>query len=483
MRKTLGILLSVLCGLLSALGACSCSKTEKERTRYEIVAEYRPDDCALTGTVKVDYYNDFETEVDCLKFQLYPNGYRENALLSPIGYDVATEAYYAGRSYGEIAVSSVLGASRYEVGGADKNILYVYLEQPVAPQGRIVMDIGFTTRLSKVNHRLGVSKSAVNFAGAFPVLCGTEDGTFFECAPCDIGYPAFADCADFSLKLTLPKEYVLSCPGQAEEVGLESKKRHTVSLLNARELAFCASEAYQVAKGQTGKTEVRFYHFDGENAENAVRLAGRAIEYFSSVFGEYPYDTFTFARTGITEQVFDQAGHCMLSHRATGKEFAVALLSGIASQWWYAGVGANRVQHAWQVDGLTAYAVALFLEKYPEYGCTGKEFVLDARENYRTYKETYEKAFGWVDTRIDRALGEFINDYEYKSVARDKALLMFDELEKGIGRKKMLSGLRKYYAENLYSTSEPAHLVGAFERIGVDVAGFFDGYLGGKGTF
>ena len=483
MRKALGFVLSVVCGLVCVLGACSFSKGEKERTMYEIVAEYRPDDCAMTGTVKVDYYNAMEAEIDCLKFQLYPNGYRENAMLSPIGYDVATEAYYAGRSYGEIAVSSVLGASRYEVGGADKNILYVYLEQPVAPQGRVVVDIGFTTRLAKVNHRLGASKKAVNFAGAFPVLCGVEDGAFFECVPCDIGTPVFADCADFSLKLTMPKEYVLSCPGKVAEGSLESKKRYTVSLSNARELAFCAAEDYQVTKGQTGKTDVRFYHFEGENAGAAVELAGRAIEYFSSLFGEYPFDSFVFARTGATEQVFDQAGHCMISHRVTGKEFAVALLSGVAAQWWYAGVGANRVQHPWQVDGLTAYAVSLFLEKYPEYGCTGKEFVAAAQENYRTYKDTYERAFGWVDARIDRGLGEFVNDYEYKAVARDKALLMFDKLEKGIGRKKILAGLRKYYAENLHSTVSPANLVGAFERIGMDVVGFFDGYLGGKGTF
>lgn len=477
------VLLSVCLLLGSVLGLCACSKTEKERTRYEIVAEYRPDDLALAGTVKVDFYNDSEAEIDCLKFQLYPNGYREHSMLSPIGYDVAMEAYYAGQSFGEITISSVLGASRYEVGGEDKNILYAYLEKPVLPQGRVVLDVGFTTRLAKVNHRLGVTKRSVNFSGAFPVLCGLEEGTFFECAPCDIGTPAFADCADYSLKLTLPKDYLLSAPGKVEEVGLESKKRHTVSLLNARELAFCASEEYRVSEGQTGKTQVRFYHFGEEKAESAVRLAERAIELFSSAFGEYPYDTFVFARTGATELVFDQVGHCMLSQRATGTEFTTALLAGIAAQWWYAGVGVNRVLHPWQVDGLTAYAVALFYEKYPEYGCTGKDFVAQARGNYQTYKDTYGKAFGWVDARIDRPLNDFINDYEYKAVARDKALAMFDELEKGIGRKKMLAGLRKYYAENLYATSSPASLAGAFERIGVNASGFFDGYLSGKGTF
>ena len=85
----------ILVGVLLAVGVIcvgSCSKAKKESTRYEVAVEFKPDDDAIAGTVKVDFYNEQEVEIDCLKFQLYPNAYRRDAVYSLIGYDVMTEA-------------------------------------------------------------------------------------------------------------------------------------------------------------------------------------------------------------------------------------------------------------------------------------------------------------------------------------------------------------------------------------------------------
>ena len=84
---------------------------------------------------------------------------------------------------------------------------------------------------------------------------------------------------------------------------------------------------------------------------------------------------------------------------------------------------------------------------------------------------------------MNRPLSSFLNTYEYERVCADRAALMLVELEKGIGQKKLLSGLRKYYSENLYGQATPAHLVGAFERVGLDLHGFFEGFWDGKESF
>ena len=106
-----------------------------------------------------------------------------------------------------------------------------------------------------------------------------------------------------------------------------------------------------------------------------------------------------------------------------------------------------------------------------------------ANARYKTYKDAYQKALGWVDTRMNRPLSTFLNAYEYQSVSVDKAVVMFAELEKSIGQKKLLAGLRKYYSDNLCGCSTPSHLVGGYEKIGLSLQGFFDGYTEGKGTF
>ena len=79
-----------LCAVLALIcfGGCfafsSCQKTTKVASRYEITAEYMPENETLTGTVKINFENCTDNELSVLKFQLYPNAYREDALFSPV---------------------------------------------------------------------------------------------------------------------------------------------------------------------------------------------------------------------------------------------------------------------------------------------------------------------------------------------------------------------------------------------------------------
>ena len=245
----------VACGCLFGVGC----KSEKERTRYEIVAEYRPEDGALAGTVKVDFFNTTDEALDCLKFNLYANAYRENALYSPVSSTAHDEAYYAGESYGEMSVTSVLGAKHWEVDGDDENILYAYLEHPVYPDERVVLDVGFSTKLAKVNHRAGITPHGVNLGGAIPLLCGLQENRFVECVYENVGDPFYSDCADFTAHLTVPKDYTIVTVGEeVEEKTLESKKRHTIYASNVRDFAFVLSNQLRVLTGEVGKTKLKY---------------------------------------------------------------------------------------------------------------------------------------------------------------------------------------------------------------------------------
>ena len=484
MKRIVWIVLSGIMFFGCIFGVTGCAKQVKERTRYEVVVEYKPLDNALTGTVKMDFFNHSGQELDCLKLQLYPNAYRKGTIYSEVGYDAMTEAYYAGESYGEISISSVLGCTSFTVGGEDKNMLYAQLEKPLASNERITLDIGFSTRLAEVNSPLGQTKSAVNFAGAFPTACALTENGFYECVPSDVGQAVVADCADYCVRLILPREYILACAGElVEEKTLESKKQYTVSATNMRDFTFSLSTSYAFKEGYTGKTRVGYYHENDEKADEALGLAIKAVEYYSSIFGEYPHESLTLLQTNIVQKAVDYSGVCMLSKGLVGDALVWSVLTKVAAQWWYSAVGANRVENAWLVDGLSAYSAILFLDAHPEYGQTKKQLIADARAEYDGYRDTYKKALGWVDTRMNRPLSTFLNAYEYRCISEHKAVVMLSELEKAVGNKRLLSSLRKYYAENLYGSATTAHLAGAFERNGLGVAGFLESYWAGKGTF
>jgi aminopeptidase N len=81
---------------------------------------------------------------------------------------------------------------------------------------------------------------------------------------------------------------------------------------------------------------------------------------------------------------------------------------------------------------------------------------------------------------MSRHLKDYISDYEYKCLAYDKSVVMWDTLRKSVGEKKFLGGLKKYYSTCRFQVATPQQLVGCFEKTGVDVGGFFESFLEGK---
>lgn len=168
MKRVVRILLAFCCFLIGVFIPASCKKELNPHTRYEINVEYVPKSKTLAGTAKVVFENYTESVLSVLKFQLYPNAYRKDALYKPVSTAYETAAYYAGESYGEMVISSVYGSKNWEVMGEDENILYVYLERALYPGETVVLDVGFITKLANVNHRTGGDGENGEFGELFP---------------------------------------------------------------------------------------------------------------------------------------------------------------------------------------------------------------------------------------------------------------------------------------------------------------------------
>lgn len=459
----------------------SCKKRNDGYTRYEITAEYAPANKALTGAVKVTFQNGYDKALSLLKFQLYPNAYRKDATYKPVSSAYQTSAYYNGESYGEIVVSSVNGCKNWEVMGEDENILYVYLERALYPGDRVVLDIGFVTRLAQVNHRTGITKKTVNLGNFFPILCGMKKGGFHETVYYPNGDPFYSECADYKVHLTLPKEYVVASTGKvtAERI-LESKKVYTMYASNVRDFAMVLSDKFRTEKEETNGKELYYYYYADEKPQETLSLIKEAFAYYEKTFGEYPYPTYTVAQTGFCLGGMEYPALAMISDALKGEERVKAVAHETAHQWWYAVVGSDQMENAWQDEGLAEYSAIVFFENYEKYGLTREGLVTAALKEYRSYYDVYGSVLGRTDTKMTRHLKEYVSEYEYRCLSYDKAVVLFDALRKSVGDKKFFSGLKKYYAENRYKIASPANLIGAFEKIGLDVNGFFESILDGK---
>ena len=485
MKKIALWLLTIVCTAftLSCFSGClsTCRKVGKVAGRYEINAEYVPENRAIAGTVKVTFENLTDEEIDGLKFQLYPNAYRKDALYAPVSSAYASAAYYAGDSYGEITISSVNGAKNWDIVGEDCNILYAALEKPLYYGDKVVLDIGFITKLALVNHRTGITKKTVNLGNFFPIVCGFKNGGFYETVYYSDGDPFFSECADYKMTLTIPKEYEVASTGKITgERMLESKKVYTMYATNARDFALVLAENYRVAKAMAGDTELLYYYYADETPQDSLTVAKEAFLYYEKTFGEYPYETYTLAQTGFCLGGMEYPALVMISDTLQGKEKARVIAHETAHQWWYATVGSNQIENAWQDEGLAEYSTIAFFEQYEKYEYTREGLVTEALKEYRSYYDVYGSVLGRTDTRMTRHLKDYLSTYEYRCLAYDKAVILFDILRKSVGDKRFFGGLKKYYKENRFTLATPEHLIGCFEKVGLDVHGFFSSFLDGK---
>ncbi len=468
--------------LFSSLYVCGgCKKIENGHSRYEIIAEYVPENKTLTGVVKVSFENVTDNELSILKFQLYPNAYRKDALYRPIPSACTSSAYYAGESYGEMVISSVNGAKNWEVMGEDMNILYVFLEKSLFPHDKVVLDIGFMTKLANVNHRTGVTEHTVNLGNFYPILCGIKHDGFRESVYYSNGDPFYSVCGDYKMTLTVPKEYEVASTGKImDERVLESKKVYTMYATNVRDFAIVLSENYRISSTKSGGTTISYYYYADETPIETLATIKEAFEFYEEAFGDYPYETYAVTQTGFCMGGMEYPSLVMIADDLEKREQARVIAHETAHQWWYGVVGSDQIENAWQDEGLAEYATIMFFENYEKYGYVREDMVMAALKEYRSYYDIYGSVLGRTDTCMTRHLKDYISDYEYRCLSYDKAIVMFDTLRKSVGDKKFLAGLKKYYTQNKYAIAMPENLIGCFEKVGLDVGGFFESFLKGK---
>jgi aminopeptidase N len=255
-----------------------------------------------------------------------------------------------------------------------------------------------------------------------------------------------------------------------------------MSAMNVREVAFSLSKEYEKAACEMDGVDLAYYAFDEQTATEGLEIVKKAFAVYQDKFGAYAYESFALAQAGFCLGGMEYSGFGIVSDTLKKEEWVCAIAHEVAHQWWYAAVGRNQVDEAWQDEGLAEYSCALFYEKYPEYGVSYAGFVDGALKNYRLYADVYGQALGRWDARMRRPLKEFLSEYEYRAIVYDKSVVMWDCLRKSVGDKKFFAALKGYYRDNVYGVATPQHFIGAFEKAGVDVSGLVESFLDGKGV-
>ena len=244
MKRTLSIMAACALCIPSAAYISACSPQEEERSIYTITAAYDGAD-TLTGSVELNYLNDTENALDCLKFNLWGNAFREGAK------HPAAEGLTSS-SCGGMEITEVRGGT-WSVGGEDENILEVVLGEPLYPDMRVSVGIDFKLDLAQADARTGVTEHTVNLGNFYPVLCAYGESGWLEYTYSQTGDPFVSETADYAVELTIPQGYTAAASGAAAESAADGENvTLSYRLENARDFAAVLSQQFSVAERDAG---------------------------------------------------------------------------------------------------------------------------------------------------------------------------------------------------------------------------------------
>ena len=220
-----------------------CGKAQENLTTYKIAGVYDENSHTLTCTQEVEYVNNSDNSLSCVKFFLYPNSFKEVAVSSAY----LERAYPNGESFGNINFTSIMAdGSECEYSVSDEgNILTVQIDE-IFPEESVSIFLEYVVTLANINHRLGYGENTINFGNFYPIACVYENG-FVENDFASNGDPFYSDIANYEVSLTFNEKYTLATSGEVTSEKLENgKKEVKIKGEKLRDFCFVLSDKFEM---------------------------------------------------------------------------------------------------------------------------------------------------------------------------------------------------------------------------------------------
>lgn len=488
MKKFFVYLFSLV--LLFSCTACKSkddlSEISSNLSNYTITVDLN-DDMSATARVQLDYINSYQDALSEIKFHLYPQFFKEGATDTVVSRTKLNEAYPNGMSYAEFEVT------RVQVENVDSSVVYseefnsildVKLNKTLMPNERTQIIIDYSFTLPNCEHRFGYGENTINIANFYPIACVYENGEFNVSPYNSNGDPFYSEMSNYHVTITADSDLVVA--GTGEKVGENVSSAQITTSFSAsavRDFALVLSDKFSVIEEKVDNTNIYYYYFDDENSSSNLKAGVDAIKTFSSLFGDYPYKTFSIVKTDFVYGGMEYPNLIMISADVSDPDdYKNVIVHETAHQWWYGMVGNDEFLYPWLDEALTEYSSILFYDYNDGYNFTHTEMVIACKDNYSLFITVYEDVLGTIDTSM-RAINLYDTEPEYTYCTYVKGVLMCDSLYQVVGEKKFIASLKTYFEENKYKNATPDNLISAFEsECGVELKSFFSSWIEGKVT-
>lgn len=354
--------------------------------KYDIEVELDPAQHRLNGRERIHFENKSRAAVTSLDFHLYLNAFRDprSVFMREGGARLRGQTLRRPGSLTVTAIRSAQGldlaqplAVQSELVRGDFTQLRVRLPVPLPPGAALDLELEFHAELPRLVARSGFSGDFFMLGQWFPKLAKLGDDGRFVSFPYRGFGEFYADFADYTFSLRVPREFKVAASGECQTVRTESQKRtERCQAERVHDIAWAAYPYFIEQSAQVGPVTLRLYGPRGYEAALArqARVLSAALPYFEERYGPYPYRTLSaiipprdaYAASGMEYPTLFTSGGpwWALPSFLPDPQQDIVSVHELAHQWFSGMLASNEEAHPFLDEGLAQWSSLDFLQAY-----------------------------------------------------------------------------------------------------------------------
>jgi len=532
--KILILLLFALLLFLPSFLLCE-NRDTIDRIKYEIWVELDHQNRMLHGKEIIRWFNDTKDEISDFWFHLYWNAFKneKSAVYEESNEGQLYRVKIKDGEWGWIDVKKIKIINGVDLTPTiqfmspdkplrpdDQTVMKVLLPEPLKPGEEISFEIFFEAKIPRTVRRAGYYHNAYFIAQWFPKPGVYEEGKGWNCHQYHLTSEFYADFAEFTVHITVPKEFVVGASGKLIS-SIENKEKGTITYTywqnHIHDFAWTADPDYikierdfiadQEVSPQEYKELSKILNLPIEEIklknvkmillinpehknqiERHFKALGMAIKYYGLWYGPYPYETITMvdppfrSRCGGMEYptLFTAGTRIFLSKKVLSPEGVIVHEFGHG--YWYGMCANNEFEEAWLDEGINTYSTGKVLAK--AYGPSSFSIRIGGIpytryiDKVRYYDYQFDRILGIQIVKFDPIVNnswQFYNSVSYGLNVYQRASTCLYTLERLLGENTMLKILRTFQMRYRFKHPHTQDFINVVNEVsGKDMTWFFN---------
>jgi hypothetical protein len=496
------IILFLLAAQSSWLAATS--QYWQQEVNYTIEVSLNDKDHSLKGFEKIEYINNSPDTLRFIWFHVWPNAYKNDktAYTDHALENGDTRFYFSGKDQKgyinrlDFKVNNVTAETEDHPEHID--IIKLILPSPLAPGKKIDIATPFHVKLPFNYSRGGHDGQSYQVTQWYPKPAVYDNNGWHPMPYLDQG-EFYSDFGSYDVSITVPENYVVAATGELQNadekewlktrtsfdwkpirrkvkttggsyktvVDLFPPSATDIKILrfkqsNVHDFAWFADKRFIVNHDtcilSSGRSiDVYAYYTREEQTRwtNSVANAKAAVRHYSTLIGEYPYNTVSLVQAPASSigGGMEYPTITSISPLKDTRELDYTIAHEIGHNWFYGILASNEREHPWMDEGINSY--------YENLYSAWKDHHFDQRSEQQFLSTA-------IALRKDQPIetpAEKFTDYNYSLIAYYKTSQWLNWLKKYVGEQTFDKAMQEYYKRWQFRHPQPADLKKVMEDV------------------